>query len=265
MKSDSRMISDLHLEQYVLGELSAEEARAVRDALLTDESLQARIEEIKRSGGEILSSFPAVRMAPLIDERLRGGPVSPRRFPPVLTFIVPLAAAALAVFSIIGIRGAIIQATGSGRDVTRPKIPPHMLIYRKTADGHEKLTDGSEVRRGDVLQLAYFSGEAKYGVFFSIDGRGVVTFHSPQDYAGQSQFSPELDQQGETLLPFAYELDDAPAFERFFFVWSRSRFDLREIRKAASALSGDPGASRAGSLRIPPGMSVYSLLLKKQG
>ena len=263
MKSDPRKISDLHLEQYVLGELSAEEGRAVRDALEADEILRARLEEIKRSDGEILASFPSVRMAPLIEERMRSESASPRRFPPVLTFFVPLAAAALVIVSVIGVRGAIMQSTGSGQDVTRPKIQPHVLVYRKTADGIEKLENGLRVRRGDVLQLAYFSGEAKYGVIFSIDGRGVVTFHLPPDYAGQSQFSQELDQQGETALASAYELDDAPAFERFFLVWSFSRFDVREVRKAAVALAADPAAADTGNLRIPGGLSVYSLLLKK--
>ncbi len=263
MKNDPRMISDLHLEQYVLGELSAGEARAMRGALEADEILRSRLEEIKRSNGEILASFPPVRMAPLIEERMRSRSASPRRFPPVVSFFIPLAAAALVIVSAIGVRGAIMQSTGGGQDVTRPKIDPHVLVYRKTAGGIEELANGSSVRHGDVLQLAYFSGVAKYGVIFSIDGRGVVTFHLPPDYTGQSQFSPELDQQGETALASAYELDDAPAFERFFLVWSSSRFDVREVRKAAVALAADRAAAAAGSLRIPGGLSVYSLLLKK--
>jgi hypothetical protein len=263
MKRDSGMISDLHLEQYVLGELSARDTESVRDALKTDGNLRTRLEEIKRSDGETLSSFPPVRMAPLIEERKRSASASPRRAP--FAVFVPLAAAALVVVSVVSVGGIVSRMQGSGQDVTRLKGVERLSIYRKTAEGAELLEDGSLVRRADVLQIAYSAGEAKYGTIFSIDGRGVVTFHLPPDYVGRSQFSPELERQGQTVLPSAYELDDAPAFERFFFVFSRSRFDLKDVQKASSALSADPGKARAGSLRIPSGLSVYSLVLKKQG
>jgi hypothetical protein len=262
MKSDMRTISDLRLEQYVLGELSEAETREVRDALEADTAVRERLEGITRSNKEILFSFPAVRMAPAIEERARES-AAPVRRQPFMTLLVPLAAAALAVVSIVGIRAAVLRGSVV-EDTTRPKIGElHLIVYRKTADGAEALKNGAGVSRGDTLQIAYVAADQKYGAIFSIDGRGVVTFHLPQDYAGQSQYSPELDQKGEAALPFAYELDDAPAFERFFFVFSKSRFDLRDIRKAALDLAASPNAAASGNLRIASGLGVYSLVLKK--
>ncbi len=264
MKSGSREISDLRLEQYALGELSAGEAREVQEALESDERARVRLEEIKRSDREIRDSFPPVRMAPLIEERLREA-ASSRRRPSFLNALVPLAAAALVTFTVLGVGGVFTPDTGAEQETTRVKGKTELFVYRKTADGAESLADGSAARRTDMLQIAYNAGLAKYGTIFSMDGRGVVTFHLPPDYSGGKQYSPELDQQGKTVLPSAYELDDAPSFERFFFVYSGSRFDLSEVQKAAASLSANPSAAMNGALRIPSGLSVYSIVLKKQG
>jgi hypothetical protein len=260
-------VSDLHLEQYVLGELSAQERDRVRDAIAADESVRARYEALERSNEEILSAYPPGEIVALIQERTRSAEPSFRRAPPYMTYLLPAAAALLLFVSAYTVRDRIFpQLAGASRqEVTRVKAATHLSIFRKTAAGAEELAGGSGVRRGDVLQIGYTAGDMKYGAIFSIDGRGVVTFHLPENYRGQTLVAPVLDEKGQTVLPFAYELDDAPGFERFFFVFSHSRFDVRDIEKAARTLSSNPQAADNASLRLPSGLNVYSLVLKKLG
>ncbi len=67
-----RTISDLTLEQYHLGELSAEQRRHVQEAVARDEVLRNRLSEIEKSDEEIRSRYPAERIVPLIHARMRG-------------------------------------------------------------------------------------------------------------------------------------------------------------------------------------------------
>ena len=124
---------------------------------------------------------------------------------------------------------------------------------------------GSPARRADVLQLGYAAGTAKYGVIFSVDGRGTVTWHLPAGYGAGPRQSPLLEMQGEVILPSAYELDDAPGYERFFLVYSPNPFDLAQIAQAARSIASRPAAADTETLAIPAGMGQYSLLLKKTG
>jgi hypothetical protein len=52
-------------------------------------------------------------------------------------------------------------------------------------------------------------------VVLSIDGRGAVTWHLPPEYPGPAA---RLGSGVETTLPWSFELDDAPGFERFVMI-----------------------------------------------
>lgn len=287
MKRESWTVSDLHLEQYVLGELTARDMKRVAQALAEDELLRARLEEIERSNREILEEYPAERMVPRVraglsrredaplpaetaseDAAARGTPalaaVPPSRKPRTFTWVVlPAAAAAVLFFSIAA--PVYLSRMSSNIDVTRAKGEATVYIHVKTDAGTRLLVDGDLVKAGDILQLSYMSGDAHYGAIFSIDGRGVVTFHLPQGYAGQSQYSPELEHGGEISLSSSYELDNAPGFEKFFIVSSSSRFDVREVEKAARSIAANPSTAANAALKLPRGLWVKSLLLEKQG
>ena len=76
----------------------------------------------------------------------------------------------------------------------------------------------------------------------SVDGRGVVTQHLPRDGAQAARLSAE----SQALLDVAYELDDAPRWERFYFVAGSAPFDTAPVieaaRTAASGVAGPPPA-----------------------
>jgi hypothetical protein len=260
-------ISDLLLEQYALGELSADREKIVRDELDRDESLRARLAALRESDADIRAAYPAEKIVPAIRERLlrEGGaparaaaPARPRVNP--LAWALPIAAMAVLLLSFVVLRERFAP------EETRLKgLTPHLTVFRKTAGGAEQMRAGSLAKRADVLQLGYAASGAKYGVIVSVDGRGTITWHLPAGYAGGPRPSPALESAGEVILPSAYELDDAPGFERFFLLYSPNPFDLAPVAQAVRSLAARPAAADRETLALPAGVGQYSLLIKKQG
>ncbi len=95
-------------------------------------------------------------------------------------------------------------------------------MYRQVGDRAERLAPDAPARAGDVLQLRYDASGQRYGMIASLDGAGVVTLHFPaaEDAATAVAAKP-------TTLPQAYALDDAPRFERFFFLTADEPIDVR--------------------------------------
>jgi hypothetical protein len=109
-----------------------------------------------------------------------------------------------------------------------------------------------------VVQVSYVAAGNGYGIILSVDGRGAVTLHAPETGAQ----SVPLAASGTHALPRAYELDDAPAFERFILVTSSTPFALDEVLAAARALAASPQA-RTAPLPLPEGLTQVSFTLNK--
>ena len=80
-------------------------------------------------------------------------------------------------------------------------------------------------------------------MILSIDGRGAVTRHLPANGARAAL----LGHDRLNLLDAAYELDDAPGWERFYFVTADREFDVEPIVTAVRQLA-------ARDLHHPPGL-----------
>ncbi|MFW6362086.1 MAG: hypothetical protein ACOC2R_10080 [Spirochaetota bacterium] len=104
-------------------------------------------------------------------------------------------------------------------------MQPGIQVYRKAGEEVEMLEPGDRAAAGDLLQLGFVAPEADYAVLFSVDGRGVVTLHTPIS-AGQTS---ELDERGRVLIEASYRLDDAPDFERFYLLTSTSELDAAAV------------------------------------
>lgn len=276
MDSTRGRVSDLSLERYVLGELSAEERAAVDRARAGDPSIDERLKEIEASDREILASYRPEFMALAIEakaalaEAQAPGAENAGRFrrPLLLGFPAGIAAVLLiAFFAIPRLGGPSAEAAWSGRDSTRAKggAAPQLLVYRNSTGGPESLKAGSVAASHDVLQLAYEAGTGGYGAILSIDGRGSVTYHLPEAYGGGSRRAPALAAQGRAYLARAFELDDAPGFERFFLVYSPKAFDLSALDEAARALAAEPGKARTADLGLPRALRQISFLIQKRG
>ena len=119
-------------------------------------------------------------------------------------------------------------------------LRPSLAVYRRTANGSETLADRTVARPGDVLRVGYHAAGRPYGVIFSMDGRGTVTMHLP----AAGDHAVPLAREATTLLDQAYELDDAPLWERFYFVTGDSAFAAAPVVDAARRAAGDPRPAR---------------------
>ncbi len=269
--------SDYYLERYILGELPEEDAREMRRRASTNPEVLAALENIESSNQAVLLRYPPS----MVKERLLGRLVEARgrkrekgwltRTTPLRRLLLVSSAFAAALLFLVFIRPSLRKEGVSGEarageEYSQAKgtealdlLKTQLLVYRKNKDRVEMLTDGSLSKAGDLLQLAYVADRAPYGAILSIDGRGGVTLHYPSEQGETT----DLTQNKRVLLPNAIELDDAPLFERFFFLTSTSPIDLAGILEQAKILAADAARAREGRLALPEGIDQSTIIILK--
>ncbi len=296
---------ELLVEQLALGVLPAEEARAARRRLVAAEGgepeADARLEALRRSDDAILRMHPPERAARVIERRLADARDSSRAGARVRRwFAAPALAMAAAVALWVQAGGGAGDPAGPGALVppgptapehvgetsqpgTQPGVKPgaeeprptgveetrtkgqspRLIVHRKLAEElAEELDEGTAVSEGDVLQVSYVAAGERRGVILSIDGRGEVTLHYPE----REGDSTALRREGAVPLAHAYELDDAPDFERFVFVTSEDPTlapDVGAILESARAVAKDPARARAAALELPAGLRQQGFTVRK--
>jgi len=270
-------IPDFFLEQLLLDELSQEK----KEELLKDPRTTRRLKDLEESNRQIREKYdfgalarklaespedeadiavePKVLHLPESGESL--GKSHRFRF---LSLTAPVLAAAAALLIVVLplVNNPSVPGSEDSTETVRLKgLKPQLNIYRKTGNTVELLKPNQKVAARDLLQLSYQGAGKRYGTIFSIDGNGFITLHYPDS----SSQSPELTQGGEVPLDFAYQLDDAPGFERFFFVVSDSYFSVTQVLNSAAALAGSFYEARDGNLPLPEVCESESILLIKEG
>jgi hypothetical protein len=259
-------VPDLILERYRLGELPRAEAEALERRLRDDAGLRARLQALERSDVEIRRRYPPAWLAERVRLRL-AAPASKGPHPrPAFAWrwALPLAAAAAMVLLVLAPQ---LVSPPSGKPAVRPPVvadsgnrikglKPALQLFRKTPDGSETLADGDPVRAGDLVRVGYQAAGRGFGVIVSIDGRGSVTVHLPV----QGDQAAALASGGIVLLDHAYQLDDAPRFERFHFVMAPAPFAVATVVDAARRAATTAGA---GELPLSPSFEQATFLLRK--
>lgn len=173
---------------------------------------------------------------------------------------LPLAAAALFAVA-VGFFGFFQQDEGGiPAGIERIKgMEPSLNIYRAEGEGAQLMDEREGAREYDLLQIEYNGAGEPYGMIFSIDGRGTVTLHYPESLSQ----APKLE-TGSVLLPYSYQLDDAPDFERFFFVTSEKSFNPERILDSALRLASQENHGRTGVLQLQADFEQYSLIILKE-
>jgi hypothetical protein len=266
MQQNNRNVPDWLLERLALGELDAETAADVRRRLAAEgRSPDDIAAAVAASNREILAGLPATQAAAEIRQRAARAAAAerPARRRGILLMGVPLALAGGLALTQMMWRPAhpnegAVSRVGENPEIiiSKDNLDPRLYVYRRVGDGNQRLRDGARATRGDLVQLAY--GGAGYGVVLSIDGRGKVTLHWP---AREDSAAPAI-KTGENRVPSAYELDDAPAFERFFLVQAKTPFSVAAAMEAARSLAAQPTA-RKQPLALPPNFEQISLALDK--
>jgi hypothetical protein len=270
---EQQTIPDIILERYILGELDKQETQYIEALAAENQVIRKRIKEIQSSDKEILLKYPAEQMALQIHKKLaRQLPVKQKNTKIFLFRPLPLAGLAsacallLAALFIVPLffsseSGIFNQADDTtrvkGADMKYDK--PLISIFRKNGTQGEKLNDGSTVHEHDRIQVQYFAARDQYGVIFSIDGRGKVSLHFPY----QENASTLLTQHKKVFLADSFELDDAPDFERFFFVSSESPLDTAEILSKAGQIAKHSEFARKEYLDLPENLNQTTFTLIK--
>jgi len=232
-----KRVSDFELERLVRGELPEAQAAAL-EARLREAGEEGRLEALRASDAAILEAHAPADVAREVRRRavmqeaaehaarrrritgafsLLGGFAAAAALWLVLRPAPPDGEAIVAVDEHVDIDG--IRVRGAG---------PVLHVYRRTSREPEKLETQGRVKPGDVLQLRYLAQGDRFGFIASVDGRGAVSLHLPENGGPAA----ELQASGERALPHSYELDDSPGFERFVFVSSSEPFDTRPFAEA---------------------------------
>ena len=264
-----------HFPELVLEQIAAGEIDAPPD-LHENELAKQRLKEIEESNREILASYPPSVIARSIEVRLSAkdhkaedgdeferftGRSNRRVGITGIRGVALLAAAAVIVILAGGLPGVLRSSDPILSDAIRLKgLDPSINIYRKVGMEATRLAPDDPVGENDLLQIAYNAAGKGYGAILSIDGRGVVTLHFPYEDSD----SLELNSEGEVALDYSYRLDDAPGFERFFFLTSDKMFDITQIVGAAEVLAETEERGRSGALTLPDTIEQFSVVLSKE-
>jgi hypothetical protein len=257
-------ISDFTLEQYLLDELPAEEREQVSRLAAEDAALRSRLERLEQGRRQFADNPRAQAVLAAL-----GRQEAPAKTLHLGRWLgVPLGAAAVAAIFLVPLAfqpaGPDTRVKG-GSVTTLPRgvgaVPQgtekiSLFILRQ---GHSApLSDGAEVGRGDQVQVAVNVGRSRHALLVSVDGAGHLTLQAPDSLKSwMGDGSPKL-------LPFAYQLDDAPYFERFVLVTSRDEFDVQKVWKqmedqTAVWLAAHPGLPPEWKLEPALDLSTFDL------
>ena len=222
-------ISDFKLERYLLGELPEGEMQALREREACDEIFAARVKQLREEGKRFLAENPFAALETKLEGRRND--VGATRS----TLWLKVAAAlviALGVFSMVllnrdvetfaGEKTSMEVAMADADNGIRIKgMQASLEVWKKTGDSAVQMVNLGEASEGDEIQLRYRVPQKCFGMLFSMDGNGTITMHM-----GDGSKAIELEPGKMTTLPFAYKLDNAPKFEKFFLLTSEKAFEI---------------------------------------
>jgi len=252
------MVPDWKLERYLTGDLPDEEMRKIRNLEISDEVFAGRVRMFREDSRAILRKMPFETLSARLDmaPSQTSGRVSAG------SNIIKFAVAAALVLSVVTValfsqreitpsaeeQGAmdVAMLVDAGNDTRIKGMDSRMEAWKKTDGGIAKLEDMSDVREGDEIQLRYSVPQKCYGLLFSMDGNGAITMHM-----GDGDKAIALEPGKMVTLPYAYKLDNAPHFEKFFFLVSDTLFSI-DVNNIDAVLK-------------QKGVEVKSLTLRKTG
>ena len=257
------MIPDWKLERFLTGDLPEKEMNEIRKLEAADAMLAQRVKMLREDNKAILNKLPFEMLAAKIDA-VDAGTVTetavaanlgsakenagnaeknaPRfsimKFAAAAVFVLAVALVAFMaqretsvmnervgsdVASVGGSQNTQVALAENESDTRIKGLDARMEVWKKTPAGIVQLNDLDSVGEGDEIQLRYAVPEKCFGLLFSMDGNGALTLHM-----GDGVKAVELAPGKMNSLPFAYKLDDAPYFEKFFFVTSPKEFAVEE-------------------------------------
>jgi hypothetical protein len=242
------MIPDWKLERFLTGDLPEEEMNKLRELEANDAVFANRVKMLREDNKAILNKLPFETLAANLGTGAAGTAAKNDAKNAVRFTLVKFAAAAMFVFAVAlvaffaqsetsvmnervgsdvanvnGSQNTQVALAENEADTRIKGLDARMEVWKKTSAGIVQLNDLDSVGEGDEIQLRYAVPEKCFGLLFSMDGNGALTLHM-----GNGVKAIELAPGKMNSLPFAYKLDDAPYFEKFFFVTSPKEFAVEE-------------------------------------
>ena len=214
----------------MLGELPEKEMRDFQERELSDEIFAARVREMREQGKRFVAENPFEALEAKMDaadEAADGNVISGLWLKVAAALVI-----ALGVFSMVVLNRNVETYSGESAtmevamanvdDGTRIKgMSASLEVWKKTGDSAVQMVNLGDASEGDEIQLRYRVPQKCFGMLFSMDGNGTVTMHM-----GDGNNAIELEPGKMTTLPFAYKLDNAPKFEKFFLLTSQNSFAI---------------------------------------
>jgi hypothetical protein len=248
-------IPEIVLERYRLRELPPAAAARIAERLTEDTQLRQRLAALDESDAALREPIERMRARLIARHPSPGRRTIAWAIPAAVTASIVLGAVlwqAWAPGASLPSEDRIKGNTASGR--------PALALYRRTADGSEQLAEGAVARAGDLIRVGYRAAGRPYGLIVSIDGAGAVTMHLPT--AGDRAVALKGDPI--VLLDQSYELDDAPRWERFYFVAGATAFDVGPVVRAARDAAKMQTERPLADLALPRGLEQAGFTLQKE-
>ena len=204
--------------------------RDFQERELSDEIFAARVREMREQGKRFVAENPFEALEAKMDaadEAADGNVISGLWLKVAAALVI-----ALGVFSMVVLNRNVETYSGESAtmevamanvdDGTRIKgMSASLEVWKKTGDSAVQMVNLGDASEGDEIQLRYRVPQKCFGMLFSMDGNGTVTMHM-----GDGNNAIELEPGKMTTLPFAYKLDNAPKFEKFFLLTSQNSFAI---------------------------------------
>ena len=254
-------VPDLILEQYRLGELPRAEADRVSRLLSIDQALRDRHEALEQSDQAFARDVSGWLAGPA-DPGAAGRAAAPAG--PLVRCRSGSPRAARSRFLVMPRAWVDPPARPVASQAPEDRIKglrPALTIYRRTAERQRNAGRRQRRARGRSPAASPTSApDGRYGVILSIDGRGVVTLHLPPS----GDRAAPLQSGRVTLLDQAYELDDAPGWERFYFVTGDTPFAVSADVEAARKVAAEGARPAPAPLPIGRELSQSTFSLQKE-
>ena len=260
-------ISDLKLEQWLLGELSTEEAARIQSEVEKDEQLRSRIDAINLQSQELLAQHPPQQFAAelkrkmhLLNTQEAYREKQPRISPMKWRILAGVLAVGVALFVVLPSFSGDPEKGQNRRPAPyRSKGETiHLMAHLVVENQQQQLFDQGLVRAGDRIQLSIKKAKGLSFFVFSIDGHGVISTHYPREQASK------IEESDFFSLPASYRLDNAPNFENFYLVSAQEILDKEDILKKIKEAQKNTDFQTNFRALIPAKFTINQISLKKE-
>lgn len=248
-------VAEITLERYRLKELPADVMARLDRRLALDDELRRRVGALDLSDEQIRRSDRLEQVAARVRHRLAAPPADAERgaWTPRARWALPAGLAAVVALMVLLPWTVLLP----GERIKG--LETSLTLFKQVGSGSQTLADGSVAREGDVIRVGYRADGHAYGVILSIDGRKRVTMHLPT----RGDRAAALGREPVVLLDHAYELDDAPRWERFYFVTGEEPFLIAPIVAAVERANAGAGDA-VPALALGPGVQQSVFTLQKE-